>query len=529
MRRRDWLAGGLALVVAGPRAAAEPGRLYRRGNDADPETLDPHKTSTVAEAHILRDLYEGLLTYDNLGRIIPGMAESWRLSEDRLTYAFSLRGDARWSNGDPMQAEDFAYALRRIMAPETGAKYAEVLFPIRNAGAVNRGETPASSLGVAAPDPRTVEIRLEAPTPYFLELLTHQTALPVHRPSVERFGPDFTRPGNHVSNGPYRLVDVVPNDRITLERNPHFHAAGTVTIPRVAFIPTPDLASAVRRYGAGEIDSLADLPADQMAFLRRRFGEEVVLGPALGVEYLAFDLRKPPFDDPRLRRALSLVIDREFLATVVRGETMAPAYSLCPPGLDNALPPPELPGRERLPIDNEAEALRLLAEAGYGPGGRTLAVSYRFNSTDNNRSTALAIAEMWRPLGVHTRFVYTDAKTHFAYLRDGGPFDVARMSWIADYSDPQNFLFLLSTGNDGLNAGRYSNPAFDAVMREAAETRDLAARAALLHRAEAILLDEVPVIPVMHYRSKALIAPRLHGYHANLRNAAPTRFLSLDR
>ncbi|WP_336486875.1 peptide ABC transporter substrate-binding protein [Methylobacterium nigriterrae] len=527
-RRRDCLAGAAALIAACRTARAEAPGLYRRGNDADPETLDPHKSSTVAEAHILRDLYEGLLTYDNHGAIIPGAAESWTVSEDALTYTFRLRADGRWSNGDAVVADDFVFSLRRILAPATAAKYAEVLYPIRNAAAVNRGERPPEDLGVAAPDPRTVVIGLEAPTPYLLELLTHQTSIPVHPPSLAAHGDAFTRPGRLVSNGAYRLAGMVPNDRITLERNPHFHDAGRIAIPRVAFIPTPDLASAVRRYAAGEVDSLADLPGDQMDALKRRFGDQVVLGPALGLYALAVNIRKPPFDDARVRRALSLAIDREFLAQGVWGETMAPAYSLCPPGLDHYGAPPETAGREALPIDNEAEAQRLLAEAGFGPGGRTLSLEYRFNTTDNNRNTAVALADMWRSLGIETRFVYTDAKTHFAYLRDGGAFDLARMSWIADYSDPQNFLFLLASGNDGMNAGHYANPAFDSLLAEAGADRDLAHRAATLASAEAILMRDLPWIPLMHYRSKALIAPRLKGYHPNLRNAAPTRFLRLE-
>ncbi|WP_264051341.1 peptide ABC transporter substrate-binding protein [Methylobacterium flocculans] len=519
-------AAALTSALAGPVDAA-PADLYRRGNDADPETLDPHKSSTVAEAHILRDLYEGLLTYDYCGALIPGAATHWTISDDGLTYEFTLREDGRWSNGDPVVAADFVFALRRILSPVTAAKYAEVLFPLKNARAVNQGTMPPDALGVAAPEARRLVLTLEQPTPYMLELLTHQTSLPVHPPTVARFGDAFTRPGNSVTNGPYRLRDVVPNDRITLERNPGFYAAADVAIPRVAFLPTPDLSSAVRRYAAGEIDSLADLPGDQIASLKARFPGQVALGPALGLYALSLNTSKAPFDDVRVRRALSLVIDREFLADKLWGGTMMPAYSLCPPGLDNARPPPELAGRDALPIDREDEARALLAAAGFTEGPRPLRVEYRFNVSDNNRNTALAIAEMWRGIGVETRFVYTDAKTHFAYLRDGGDFDVARMSWIADYSDPQNFLFLLEGGNDGLNPGRYANPAYDALMRRAAAERELGTRADLLFAAETIIVTDLPWIPVMHTRTKALIAPRLVGYHPNLRNVVPTRFLRL--
>ncbi|TXN22108.1 peptide ABC transporter substrate-binding protein [Methylobacterium sp. WL9] len=528
--RRSWLKGSAALGLG--LSLIQPARAdtknYRRGNDADPETLDPHKTSTVAEAHILRDLYEGLLTYDNFGKIIPGAAESWTVSGDRLTYTFTLRADGRWSNGDAVTAEDFVFGLRRILDPKTAAKYAEVLYPIRGAAALNRGEAAPDTLGVTAPDSRTVVIALAEPVPYLLELLTHQTSLPVHRPSIAQYGDAFTRPGRLVSNGPYALVDMVPNDRITLTKNPHFRDAAAIPIETVAFIPTPDLSAAVRRYAAGEIDSLSDLPADQMVSLRRRFGDQVQLSPVLGLMAIAVNVRKKPFDDVRVRRALSLVIDREFLAQAVWGETMGPAYSLCPPGLDNYRDPPELPGREILPIDREEQARALLSEAGYGPGKTPLTVEYRFNTTDNNRNTAVALADMWRGLGIATRLVNTDAKTHFAYLRDGGDFDLARYSWYADYADPQNFLFLLKTGNDGFNTGKWSSPAFDGLLEQAASERDVAKRAGLLFEAESIVVNELPWIPVLHFRSKALVSPRLHGIHPNLRNVAPTRFLALS-
>jgi len=525
MRRRDWLAGAAALATVRPARAAEP--TYRRGNDADPETLDPHRSSSVSEAHILRDLGDGLLTYDNVGALIPGAARAWTVSEDGRTLHFDLRPDGRWSNGEPVTAADFVYAFRRILDPATGAKYAEILYPIRNAGAVNRGEKPVDALGVTAEGPLGLSIALEQPTPYILELLTHQTALPVHRASVERYGESFTRPGNLITNGPYRLIDRVPGGAITLEANPHHPDAASFAIRRVAFLPTPDIASAVRRYAAGEIDSLSDLPVDQIADLRRRFGSQVVLGPSLGLAALVVNTRKAPFSDVRVRQALSLVIDREYLADGLNGGTMSPAYSLCPPGLDNYRTPPETTGRLGLPIDHEETARRLLAEAGFGPD-RPLHVEYRFNVSDNNRTVAVALAEMWRDLGIVTRFVYTDAKTHFAYLRDGGDFDIARASWIADYSDPQNFLFLLQTGNAAAIATTWSDAAYDDLLARAARERDLGRRADLLYEAETIALRALPWIPLMFYKSKALIAPRLHGYHPNLRNAAPTRFMRLD-
>lgn len=522
---RAALAGLAACLLLVTAAGAET--VYRRGNDADPETLDVHKTSTVAEAVILADLYEGLVVYDARGEVIPGEAESWTVSPDGLTWTFRLRADGRWSNGDPVRAGDFVAAYRRIMDPETGAKYAGILFPIRGAQAVNAGKARPEELGVAAPDDRTLVLTLERPTPYFLELLTHQTSLPIHAASLAQYGAAFVQPGHLVSNGAYVLKDFTPNDHITVVKNPYFHDAGAVQIDTVQYFPTSDLAAAVRRYQAGELDSLSDLPADQIKSLKSRFGDQVVLGPYLGVTALIVNLRKKPLDDPRVRRALSLVIDREFLAGEVYGETMQPAYGLVPPGIANYREPPVIEGRDLSPIDREDQARALLKEAGYGEGGKPLSVEIRYNTTDNNRNAATAIADMWRGIGVATSFINTDAKTHFAYLRDGGDFDVARYGWIGDYSDPQNFLFLLESDNTGFNDGHYANPAYDALMRQAADERSMTKRADILFQAESLALKDLPWIPLMVYGTKNLISPRLHGFHQNLRGAMPTRFLSI--
>ena len=215
----------IATVALSSTAIAQV--TYHRGNDGEPETLDVHKTSTVGESHVLRDLYEGLVVKDNKGEVVPGVAEKWELSDDGKLYRFTLRANAKWSNGDPVKASDFVFAYRRIMNPETGAKYANILYPILNAEKVNKGQAKPEELGVKAVDDRTLEIRLEQPTPYFIELLTHQTGLPVHPASVEKFGKDYVKPGNLVSNGAYTLAEFVPNSHIKIVKNPNFHDAGT--------------------------------------------------------------------------------------------------------------------------------------------------------------------------------------------------------------------------------------------------------------------------------------------------------------
>jgi oligopeptide transport system substrate-binding protein len=525
MCRRIAIAA-IAVFALTLSAAAEV--VYNRGNDGDPETLDPHKTSSVAEAHILRDLLEGLVIHDAKAEVVPGVAESWTISPDGRTYTFKLRPDARWSNGDPVTAADFVFSFRRIMTPETGAKYANVLYPIVNAEKINKGQAKPDELGVKAVDERTVEIALEKPTPYFLELLTHHTGQPVHPGSVEKFGKDFVKPGNYVSNGAYVLAENVPNSHIKLTKNPRFYDAKNVRIDTVNYYPSPNLAAAVRRYQAGELDSLSDLPADQIKSLKERFGAQVVVGPYLGTWVLVVNTAKAPFSDARIRHALSMTIDREFIAEEIWGQTMLPAYSFVPPGINNYREPAVLDYKDLSPIDREDKAKALLKAAGYGPG-KPLKVEIRYNTTDNNRNSVVALAQQWKPLGVETSFINTDSKTHFAYLRDGGDFDLGRYGWIGDYSDPQNFLFLVESDNKGFNYGKYNNPEFDALMRQSAAEVDLHKRADILFKAEQIFLRDLPWIPVMHYGTKNLISPKLQGFHQNLRGVYPTRFLSMKQ
>jgi oligopeptide transport system substrate-binding protein len=524
-RRRAWaLAAGLiASLATGLPASAE--MVYHRGNNADPETLDQHKTSTVYEAVILRDLYEGLVIYDAAAELVPGVAESWELSDDGKTYTFHLREDAKWSNGDPVTAGDFVYSFRRIMTPETGAKYAKLLYPIANAEKIHAGELPATELGAAALDERTLEITLEAPTPFFLELLTHQTGLPVHPPSVEALGPDFVRPGNMVSNGAYVLAEFVPNAHIKLTKNLEFHDADQVRIDTVYYYPTEDRSAALRRFQAGELDSNNDAPIEQVAWMRENLGDQFRVAPYLGIYYYAVNTSKPPFDDPRVRRALSMVIDREFLAEEIWGGTMVAGYSFVPPGIAKYGEPAYADYRDMGMIDREEAAAALLAEAGYGPDN-PLKVEIRYNTAENHKNTALAITDMWQPLGVEVSLLNSDAATHFAVLRDKGDFDVARAGWIADYNDPQNFLFLVESGN-GFNYANYANPDYDALMDRAAAETDLDKRAELLFEAETIFMRDLPYIPVMYYSSLSLVSDRLEGWQDNIQNIHATRWMAI--
>ena len=523
--QRLALSTALLVALSAPAIAQS---VYVRGNTADPETLDQHKTSTTYEANVLRDLYEGLVVYDAKAEVVPGVAESWEVSDDGLTYTFTLREDAKWSNGDPVTAEDFVYSFQRIMTPETGAKYANILYPIKGAEAVNKGEAEPVEMGVKAIDERTLEITLENPTPFFLELLTHQTGLPVHRPSVEEHGDDFVRPENMVTNGAYTLAENTPNAQIVVKKSDTFHDAENVAIDEVRFLPTEDRSAALRRFQAGEILSNNDVPQEQVAFMRENLEGQYRVSPYLGTYYYSIKADKPPFDDVRVRQALNMAIDREFLAEEIVPDFL-PATSFVPEGISNygSGEAPKFDFLEMDILDREDKAKALLEEAGFGPDN-PLTVEISYNTSENHKNVATAIADMWKPLGVEVTLSNTDTATHYAGLRDGADYDVARAGWIGDYNDPQNFLFLYESDNLGFNYSRYNNPEYDALLDEAAAETDLEARAEILKKAERMLLDEVGVIPLLYYTSQVLVSPKLKGWEDNIQNAHASRWMSIE-
>lgn len=519
------LAAGTALATLLTSAALAQ-VVYNRGNDTDPVSLDQHKTSTIAESNLLRDLYEGLVVYDASAEVIPGVAESWEVSDDSLTYTFKLRADAKWSNGDDVTAEDFVFAYQRIMDPATAAGYANILFPIKNAAAINQSDMPKEELGARAVDAKTLEITLENPTPYFIELLTHQTGLPLHKASVEEHGDDFVQPGNLVSNGAYMLESFTPNDQIVMQKNPNFRRAAEVQIDTVNYIPFEDRTACLRRFEAGEIHSCADVDAEQMDYMREELGEQLRIAPYLGVYYLPIKVQKEKLSDPRVRRAMSLVIDREFLAEEIWQETMLPGYSLVPPGIANYDNPVMLDFQDQDMLDREDAAKALMEEAGIEPGELTVELIY--NTGGNHKATMTAVAEMFKTIGIESTFNEMEGTGYFDYMKNDGDFDLARAGWIGDYNDPQNFLFLYESDNLGFNYPRWANAEYDALMEQAETTTDLAARSKLLEQAEALLLEEMPVIPILYYSSRSLVSDKLQGWEDNIQNVHPTQFLSLQ-
>ncbi len=517
--------GATLLAVTSLSVSAQV--VYHRGNDTDPETLDPHRTSTVAESHILRDLFMGLVTEDAMAEAIPGAATDWTVSDDGLTYTFNLRDGALWSNGDPVTADDFVFSYRRIMDPATAAEYANVLYPIKNGEAVNKGQMPVDQLGVVALNPDTLEITLQNPTPYFLQLLTHQTSYPINPRNVAEFDEEFVRAGNLVSNGAYTLTENTPNDKIVLDKNPSFYDAANVQIDRVVYYPMQDRSACMRRFEAGEIHSCSDVPTEQMEYIKANLGAQFHNAPYLGTYYYAIDTREAPWSDVRVRRALSMAIDRDFLAEDLWANAMVPAYSLVPPGIANYGDAVLADFAETPMLDRIDQAKALLAAAGFS-AGNPLKVEIRHNVGENHARTATAIAGMWRDIGVETTITAVEGASYYPYLQQGGVFQVARAGWIADYADPQNFLFMLQTDNPTFNYAHYSNPTYDELMARAATIVDLKERADVMAEAEAFITADQPFVPLLHYGSLSLVSDHLKGWLDNIQNRHPTRFMQIE-
>jgi oligopeptide transport system substrate-binding protein len=517
-----------SLVVAGGAfmtpAFAE--MVYNRGNSADPESLDPHKTSTVYEAHILRDLFEGLVMQDQHAELIPGAAESWTVSDDGLVYTFKLRQGATWSDGSPVTAEDFVYSFRRLEDPATGAEYASMLYVIKNGEEVNTGKMKPDQIAVKAIDASTLEVTLKEPTPYFLEMLTHQSTYPVNKASIDKLGADWVKPGNLVSNGAYTLAEFVPNDHIKLVKNPKFHDAANVKVDVVNYIPTEDRSTAIKRFEAGELDSNDDIPTEQMTDLKAKFGDQLRVGPYLGTYYYAIKTDKEPWSNPKLRQAISMAIDRDFLAEKVWQNSMIPGYSMVPPGIQGYTPAVASYADESQ-LDREEEAAKILKELGYGPD-KPLKMEIRYNTSENHKNTAVAIQEQLKPLGIEVSLINTDTKTHYGFLEQKGNYDVARAGWIADYKDPESFLGI-SRKASGNNYSNYNSPKFEEAMDKAAAAGGKPEeRMKLLSDAERILVDDLGNIPLLYYSYKNLVSSKIKGFDENVMDVHPTRFISKE-
>jgi oligopeptide transport system substrate-binding protein len=499
------------LVLAAIPARAET--VLNRGNGAEPESLDPAFAGSVMEGNILGDLMVGLTTLDPAARPIPGMAERWETSPDGLTWTFHLR-KARWSDGKPVTAENFLFAWRRLLDPKTAARGAQMLWVIKNARAITAGRSPSSALGVTASG-SILKVALEHPAPYLPELLSLPAALPL--PPVPSF-----KPGSYISNGPYRLKEWQPNDRVTLTKNPLFYDAGTVKIDTVNYFPTADTQAALRRLRAGDLDMQTPLPTAQLPWLRANMPDSLHVMPSLALAYIAMNLRDPALADIRVRRALNLVYDREAVVQKVMKLGETPAYAYVPPGTADYRGGPQMDFKIMPYPARLAQAKRLMQDAGYGPFNK-LSLTYLATGNPDSKRLAAVFQAMARQIHVDIRITVMDYPLVLRAMRQG-QYQLGYTSWLADFSDASNFLDLLRSDSPG-NYADYRNAKFDAAIAAAEREPDSARRAQLLQAAERIVLADMPWLPIRFLSQSEAVGPRVGGYIQNARDFNRSRWL----
>ena len=518
---------GLTLVSCGnpvdPKAEVT---TLHRGLSIDPESVDPHKSRSVQAAEVLRDIGEGLLSYSASGELVGGVAKEWTVAEDGLTYTFLLRDDARWSNGGPVTAEDFAFSFRRLVDPDTAAFYAEMLGSIVNVRTIIAGEKAPQDLGVVAVDERTLVITLDQPTPYLLSLLTSPSTFPVHPDSIAQHGDAFTRPGNLLSNGAYKLDAWEPGSVLVLSRNEYYWNNDETAIDAVNHHVLTQEMTELNRYRAGEIHITGSVPPDSIQQIRAERPAELHIAPYLGVYYYGFNLTKPPFkDNPQLRAALSMAVDRDVLVEQITGRGEAPAYSWVPPGVNN-YEPRRLAYADMSQDERNAHARRLIKEAGYGPDN-PLQIELRYNTSDTQQRMALAIQSMWKDaLGIETTIINEEFQVLLANTQAREITQVFRSSWIGDYNDAHTFLSIMESDNPA-NQPAYASEEFDSLMQRAAQQVDLDRRRLWLEEAERVLLADHPGIPLYFYVSKHLVSPDVVGWGDNVLDYHYSQHLSL--
>jgi oligopeptide transport system substrate-binding protein len=529
-RLSRYAALGCALILGGGLAmapvTAQADKFLRVANMGEPNTLDPHIVSGTWENRILGNMFLGLLTEARDGSDMPGAAESWTVDGGGTVYTFKIR-DHVWSDGKPVTAGDFVFSLRRVLDPKTAAEYASLLYPIKNSEAANTGKADLDAIGVRAIDDQTLEITLEAPTPYFLSQLTHYTAWPVPKHVIENHGDAWTKKANIVSNGAYVLDEYMPNTHVKLVRNPKFYDAANVNIDRIVYFPGEDRTAGLKRFRAGEVDVMTDFSSDQFSWMKENLATETRIAPYLGIYYYPFNTRKPPFDDIRVRQALSMAIDRETIVDKVMGTGEIAAYSFVPPGVGNYGTPSYATWKGMSQADRVVKAKELLEQAGYN-ASNPLEFVLRYNTSENHKRIAIAVSAMWKKaLGVKVELFNSEVKVHYADLKKAD-FQIARAGWIADYDDAQNFLYLLETRTGANNYGGFSNPEFDRLMFEASKMVDLKQRAELMRKAEAIVSEEQPIAPIYYYVSKQVVSTKVKGWIDNARDIHRARWLDLQ-
>ena len=489
-------------------------------NGAEPESIDPAIVTGQLETRICYALFEGLLHFDRFGKPQAGIAESWDLSNNGKTYTFHLRANAKWSNGDPVTASDFARSWERVLLPETASEYAYLLYHIKNAQAFNEGKLKDfGQVGIAALDDRNLRVDLEASVPYFLDLCSFATFLPVHLPTVEKYGDDWIKPRHLVNNGPFVLKEWRLNYRIRLEKNPLYWDARHVPLKTVDALPIDNSITAYNFYASKVADLILDkglTPPSLIPDLKIR--PDFHAAPFLGNYFIRFNVTRKPFSDVRVRQAFAMAIDRDRIVQKITQAGEPPAYSFTPPGTATGYQPPRMFGR------NIEKARQLLASAGYPNGKGLPPVTYLYDNKKLNEDIAVEIQSMLSDaLGIHIELQKQEWKVYLNSLRRLD-YDFARSSWVGDYNDPNTFIdcFVSAGGN---NRTGWTNAEYDKLVADAAMESDNARRLEIFRRAEDILLNQdTPICPLYFYMGIQIYdAQKFGGIESNLLDEHPFR------
>lgn len=523
------LAAAFVHGCTSERARAPEG-IFRVASDAEPQYLDPYLVTGHTEHRILTSLFEGLTTLNQVTlEVEPGAAKSWEISEDGLTYTFHLNPAAKWSDGTPCTAKDFVYGWKRMLTPKLGSEYSYMLWCIKNAEQYNKGEiTDFNEVGAQAVDDQTLVVHLNYPTPYLLSMQIHYSWFPVLQSCIEKHGAmddrsnPWTLAGNMVSNGPFKLVEWSPNKIIRVVRNEHYWDAGRIKLDGIEFHPVSgNLLLEERMFRAGKVDLIETLVLSKIPTYQKENPSVLRLEPFIGTYFYRINTTRKPLDDPRVRKALAMSVDRDSICRDVTFGAFVPAVALTPPNLAGYT-------AEASIEYNVEEARRLLAEAGFPEGRGMRPIEILYNESEDHQTIAEAVQSMWKQnLGIS---VTTNKQEWRVYLNSMTTlnYDVVRAGWIADFLDPINYIECFTTGN-GNNRTGWSNARYDELERKARHTVDPVERFSYLQEAERILLDDAPIIPIYSFRQRYLLSPDVKGAEANPLGYLNYRYFSIER
>ena len=511
------LVAGCGQAQQGKTPAEGKTKVVRYNHGQEPETIDPAQNTSTDGGTIASAVFEGLTALDMNDEIIPGVAASWDVADDQKTYTFHLRKDAKWSDGKAVTAKDFAYAWQRALDPKTKAEYAYQLFYIENGEEFNAGNAKAEDLGIKVVDDYTLEVRLNAPTPYFLRLTSFPTLMPVRQDVIEKHGDQWARKAEtYIGNGPFKATEWVSKDHFKLVKNDQYWDKNRVKIDGVMITFIGDESTMLSSYEAGELDVIDSVPLTEVDRLKKE-SKDFKMIPLAGTYYYAFNTQKAPFDNVKVRKAFSMAIDRTVIVDKVR-KSGTPATAFVPPGVPDATPGKDFRsnGGDFFPVKADAaQAKKLLAEAGYPDGKGFPDVTLIYNSTEEHKIIAEAILEMWKTnLGVSNIKLSNMEWGVFIPTRQKGDFQIARDGWIGDYNDPMTFIDLFTTGN-GNNDPQWSNAKFDELVKKARLSTDEKERMATLHEAEKLFLDEAIMCPIYFYTQNTMIKPHIKNLHVS--------------